>query len=87
MNVFVRGTVEAVANVLHAKIKADMAAGAGDFVTEWRFTELGEKEFMPCMNITDMEATGAFMSNPEVLKWDKDKGCEYTVYGMEEMTE
>jgi len=31
MNVFVRGTVEAGASVLHAKIKADMAAGAGDF--------------------------------------------------------
>ena len=37
MNVFVRGTVEAGANVLHAKIKADMAAGAGEFVAEWRF--------------------------------------------------
>ena len=87
MNVFVRGTVEAGASVLHAKIKADMAAGAGDFVTEWRFAELGEKEFMACMNVTDMEAMGAFMSSPEELQWDKDNGCEYTVYGMEEMTE
>ena len=87
MNVFVRGTVEAGANVLHAKIKADMAAGAGDFVTEWRFAELGEKEFMACMNVTDMEAMGAFMSSPEELQWDKDNGCEYTVYGMEVMTE
>ena len=87
MNVFVRGTVEAGANVLHAKIKADMAAGAGDFVTEWRFAELGEKEFMACMNVTDMEAMGAFMSSPEELQWDKDNGCEYTIYGLEEMTE
>ena len=55
MNVFVRGTVEAGASVLHEKIKADMAAGAGDFVTEWRFAELGEKEFMACMNVTEME--------------------------------
>ena len=44
MNVFVRGTVEAGANVLHAKIKADMAAGAGEFVTEWRFAEIDKKE-------------------------------------------
>ena len=43
MNVFVRGTVEAGANVLHAKIKADMAAGAGEFVAEWRFAEVGKK--------------------------------------------
>ena len=57
-------------------------AGAGDFVTEWRFAELGEKEFMACMK-TDMEAMGAFMSSPEELQWDKDNDCEYTVYGME----
>ena len=87
MTVFVRGPVEAGASVLHAKIKADLAAGAGDFVTEWRFAELGEKEFMACMNVTDMEAMGAFMSSPAELQWDKDNGCEYTVYGMEEMTE
>ena len=87
MNVFVRGTVETGAHVLHAKIKTDMAAGAGEFITEWRFAEIGEKEFMACMNVTDMEAMGAFMSSPEELQWDKDNGCEYTVYGMEEMTE
>ena len=64
-----------------------LKAGAGEFVTEWRFAEVGEKEFMACMNISDMEAMGAFMSSPEELQWDKDNGCEYTVYGMEEMTE
>ena len=51
------------------------------------FAELGEKEFMACMDIADMEAFGAFMSSPEEAQWDKDNGCEYTVYGMEEMTE
>ena len=56
-------------------------------MTEWRFAELGEKEFMACMNVTDMDAMGAFMNSPEELQWDKDNGCEYTVYGMEEMTE
>ena len=87
MNVFIRGTIETGAHVLHAKVKADMAAGASEFVTEWRFAELDEKEFMACMDVTDMEAMGAFMSTPEELKWDKDNGCEYTVYGMEVMTE
>ena len=51
MNVFVRGTVETGAHVLHAKIKADMAAGAGEFITEWRFAELGEKEYQPTIQL------------------------------------
>ena len=42
---------------------------------------------MACMNVTDMEAMGAFMNSPEELQWHKDNGCKYTVYGMEEMTE
>ena len=32
-----------------------MAAGAGEFITECQFAELGEKAFMACMNVTDME--------------------------------
>ena len=87
MNVFIRGTIATGAHVLHEKIKQDIKAGAGEFLTEWRFAEVSEKEFMACMNVTDMEAMGAFMSNPEELQWDKDNGCEYTVYGMEVMTE
>ena len=47
---------------------------------------LGEAQLTD-LNVTDMEAMGAFMSSPEELQWDKDNGCEYTVYGMEEMTE
>lgn len=39
------------------------------------------------MNVTEMEEMGAFMNSPEELQWDKDNGCKYTVYGMEEMTE
>lgn len=62
-----------------------MKSGAGEFVTDWRFAEVSDKEFMACMNVTDMEAMGAFMSSPEELQWDKDNGCEYTVYSMEEM--
>ena len=64
-----------------------MAAGAGEFITEWSIAELGEKELMARMNVTDMEVTGAFMNSPEELQWDRENGCEYTVYGMEEMTE
>ena len=39
MNVFVRETVETGTHVFHQKIKADMAAGAGEFITEWRLAE------------------------------------------------
>ena len=49
-------------------------------------TRLAE-EFMACMNVTDMEAMGAFMSSPEELQWDKDNGCVYKLYTMEEMAE
>ena len=87
MNVFVRETVETGTHVLHGKIKADMAARAGEFITKWRFAELGEKAFMACMHVTDMEALGAFMKSPEELQRDRDNGCEYTVYFMEEMAE
>ena len=87
MNVFIRGTIATGAHVLHEKIKQDIKAGAGEFLTEWRFAEVSEKEFMACMNVTDMEAMGAFMNSPEELQWDKDNGCKYTVYCMGEMTE
>ena len=82
MNVFVRGTVETGAHGLHEKIKADMAAGAGEFITEWRFAELGEKEFMACMNVTDMEAMGAMMSDPEFHKLTEDLVVEHIPYTM-----
>ena len=38
-------------------------------------------------HVTDMEALGAFMKSPEELQRDRDNGCEYTVYVMEEMAE
>ena len=85
MNVFVHGTIDKGANVLYAKIKEDMKGEAGKWVTDWRFAEIGAKEFMACMDISNMEAFGVFMSSPEELQWDKDNGCKYTVYGLEEM--
>ncbi len=64
MNIFVRGTVATGTYVLHAKIKEDMKSDPGKWVTDWRFAEIGEKEFMVCMEIADMEAFGAFISSP-----------------------
>ena len=39
------------------------------------------------MNCTDMEALGAFMSDPAEIQWDKDNGAVYKAYMMSEMTE
>ena len=38
------------------------------------------------MNCTDMDAMGAFMSDPTELQWDKDNGAVYKAYMMTEMT-
>ena len=43
MNVFVRGTVATGARVLHEKIKEDMKRVPKEFVTDWRFAEVNEK--------------------------------------------
>jgi hypothetical protein len=37
------------------------------------------------MNVTDMEALGAFMSDPAEVQWDKDNGAVYKAYSMQEM--
>ena len=42
---------------------------------------------MCAMNCTDMEALGAFMSDPAEIQWDKDNGAVYKAYMMSEMTE
>jgi len=40
---------------------------------------------MCCMNVTDMEALGAFMSDPAEVQWDQDNGAVYKAYSMQEM--
>ena len=87
MNMCIHGTIASGVKTLRARVEHNMARGASEFCSAWKLTDAGNKEFMACMNVTDMEAMGAFMSSPEELQWDKDNGCEYTVYGLEEMTE
>ena len=85
MNVFMHGKIEAGFEVLKAKVDADMAGPAGEFCTEYRLADLGDGEVMFCANVTDFEKMGAFMSNPAEIQWDKDHGCVYKVYSVEEM--
>ena len=34
-----------------------------------------------------MDGMGAFLSTEEEVQWDKDNGCVYKLYTMEEMAE
>ena len=42
---------------------------------------------MCAMNCKDMEALGAFMSDPAEMQWDEDNGAVYKAYMMSEMTD
>jgi hypothetical protein len=87
MNVFFHGTIEAGFEVLKAKIEKDMAGEMGKWISEFRLSDLGNKEVMCAMNCTNMDAMGAFMSDPAEVQWDKDNGAVYKAYMMTEMTE
>ena len=85
MNVFVRETVETGTHVFNQKIKADMAAGAGEFITKWRSAELGEKAFMACMNVTDMEGLQSVLSSPKAQEWNATNNAVADVYALEKI--
>ena len=87
MNVFIHGTIAAGFDVLKAKVEEDMAGPMGKIISEYRLVDLGNNEVMCAMNCTDMEAMGAFMSDPAEVQWDKDNGAVYKAYMMSEMTE
>jgi|TARA_A200000113_G_scaffold147323_1_gene132600 hypothetical protein len=87
MNIFFHGTIEAGFNAIKGKLAKDMAGPMGQWITEYRIADLGNNEVMCAMNCTDMEALGAFMSDPAEIQWDKDNGAVYKAYMMSEMTE
>ena len=87
MNVLIHGTIAAGFDVLKAKVEEDMAGPMGKIISEDRLADLGNNEVMCAMNCTDMEAMGAFMSDPAEVQWDKDNGADYKAYMMSEMTE
>ena len=87
MNIFFHGTIEAGFDAIKGKLEKDMAGPMGQWITEYRIADLGNNEVMCAMNCTDMEALGAFMSDPAEMQWDKDNGAVYKAYMMSEMTE
>ena len=56
MNIFMHGNIAAGFGVLKAKFDKDMAGPMGEWVTDYRLTDLGNNEVMCCMNVTDMDA-------------------------------
>ena len=87
MNVFFHGTIKAGFDVLKARIDNLMAGDMGNWVTEYRLADLGNKEIICAMNCTDIEAMGALLSDPAEMQWDKDNGAVQKSYMMTEMTE
>ena len=85
MNIFMHGNIAAGFGVLKAKFDKDMAGPMGKWVTDYRLTDLGNNEVMCCMNVTDMDALGAFMSDPAEVQWDQANGAVYKAYSMQEM--
>ena len=85
MNVCVVSTFKCTFDVIEAKIKEDMASGAGDFVTEYELIKVNDHKSIFMGNVTDFEAMGAMMNSPEMKAWDEENGCVDTVYMMEKM--
>lgn len=85
MNVFMHGTAEAGFDVLKANIGSDMPDPAAVFVDECRLAHTDNDEIIFCAQVNDFEKMGAFMSDPAEVQWDKDHGCVYKVYPVEEM--
>ena len=85
MNVCVVSIFECTFDVLEAKIKEDLASGAGEFVAEYELVKVNEHKSIFMAHVTDFEAMGAMMNSPEMKKWDEENGCVDTVYMLEKM--
>ena len=85
MNVCVVSTFKCTFDVLEAKIKEDMAAGAGDFVAEYELVKVNDHNSIFMAHVTDFEAMGAMMSSPEMKAWDEENDCVDTVYMLQPM--
>ena len=55
----------------------------GDWVSEYELVKVNDHKSILLMNVTDMDALGAFMTTPEMKQWDKENGCVDIVCSME----
>ena len=84
MNMCIHGTIASGVETLRARVEHNMARGASKFCSDWKLTDAGSNEFIWLGNITGM---GEFLSTDEEIQWDKNNGCVYKLYTMNEISE
>ena len=55
------------------------------FVSDYELVKVNDHKSVLLIHCTDMEALLAFMSTPEMRRWDEENGCVDTVYSMEQI--
>ena len=85
MNMCIYGTIATGVKTLWLRVRHNTARGASEFCSEWQLTDAGNNEFVWLGNITDMDGMSAFLSTEEEIQWDKDNGCVYKIYTMDEI--
>ena len=85
MNVCIVSTFKCTFDVIEAKIKEDMAAGASEFCPHYELIKVNDHKSIFMAQVTDFEAMGALMSSPEMQQWDEANGCVDTVYMLQPM--
>ena len=79
------GTIATGVETLKLRVQYNIARGAIEFCSKWQLTDAGNNEFIQLGNITDMDRMSAFLSTEEEIQWDKDNGCVYKIYTMDEI--
>ena len=85
MNMCIHGSIDTGVENLRSRVEHNMARGASEFCTVWQSTDAGNNTFVWLGNITDMDGMSAFLNTEEELQWDKDNGCVYKIYTMDEI--
>ena len=85
MNMCILGTISTGVETLRLRVQHNMKRGASEFCSEWQLTDAGNNEFVWLGNITDMDGMSSFLSTEEEIQWDKDNGCVYKIYTMDEI--
>ena len=86
MNMCIYGTIATGVETLRERVQHNMVRGASEFCSEWKLTDAGNNKFIWLGNITNMDGMGAFLSTEEEIQWDKDNGCVYKIYAMNEIS-
>ena len=86
MNMCIYGTIATGVETLRLRVQHNMARGASEFCSDWQLTDAGNNEFIWLGNITDMGGKSTFLGAEEEIQWDKDNGCVYKIYTMNEIS-